>query len=117
MLAIPGISLRDSLKQRDPRAPAQPIQMTDIDELARRAVGARGIKYDPTREVDDAGNELGEFSDGQIFAHTDIHRTFAREVLHKMHQRIRAIVDMQEFAPRRARPPDDDVLRALVRCL
>src|SRR5882762_8965186 len=108
MLAIPSISLRDSLKQRDPSAPAQPIQMTDIDEFARRAVGTRGIEYDPTRKVDDAGNELGEFGDGQILAHADIHRTFAGEVLHQMHQRIRTIIDMQEFAPRCSRSPDGD---------
>ncbi len=57
-------------------------------------------------ETNRLGHQLGQFEDGHVLSAAHIDVLILRVVFHDVHQRVRAIVHMQEFPARRSRAPN-----------
>ena len=106
------VGVCDALLQTYLGRPAQSAKLVDAQEFAWRAIWLGEVTRDLAVETNDLGDEMCQFEDGNVFAATDVHMTFGGIGLHEMEAGVGAIVNMQEFAPRRAGTPDHHLLRA-----
>eukprot|EP01022_Parablepharisma_sp_SALTPOND_P036279 TRINITY_DN9838_c0_g1_i1.p1 TRINITY_DN9838_c0_g1~~TRINITY_DN9838_c0_g1_i1.p1 ORF type:complete len:1069 (-),score=237.17 TRINITY_DN9838_c0_g1_i1:780-3986(-) len=103
--------------------PPQRMQSRAVHELARRAVGFAGVEVDAAHVTDDAPDQRGEISDGDVVAESDVdmaeHRPgmlvigLLRQV-HDVEASTGHVVHIQELAARRAATPDRDGRRGLL---
>src|SRR6266702_5918188 len=109
---IRRICALQTIVKRRRRTPAKLVETADVEQLARRAVGTRGVETDFAAVTDDLGDHAGELGDGDVLAGADIDQLRLRIGLHQMHAGIRHVVDIEELAPRRPGAPHDDALGA-----
>src|SRR5436309_15074162 len=102
----------DAVLERGRGAPAELGQVADIEQFSRGAVGARGVKADLATVTDGRRDHAGEFGDRDVLAGADIDQLIAGIGFHQMDAGIREIIDIEEFAPRRAGAPDHDLVCA-----
>ena len=69
--------------------------------------GLRRVPGEFALESDDVANQFGQFADGDVFAATDIDDLGRVVFLEQEKAGLGQIIDMQKFAPRFARTPDD----------
>src|ERR1051325_8666613 len=103
------VSLREAFAQRRLGSPAETFQLRRVDELARRAVRARGVVDELAFEADDLGHRAGELRDGHVLADADIDHLVAGVALHQEHAGVVKDIREQELTPRRAGAPDRDL--------
>ena len=101
-----AIGVCDALLQTYLGRPAEGAKLVDTQEFSWRAVWLGEVALDLAFEANDLGDEMCQFEDGNVFARTDVHMTFGGIGFHEMDAGVGAIVNMQEFAPRRAGAPD-----------
>ena len=103
--------------------PAERVKAGDVHQLSRGAVGLCGVEDQRALEAEHAGDGLGQFADGDVFAGADVDER--RRVGDE--QRVEAgssrfirktqacgkIVAVEELAARRAGAPDDRSLVSL----
>jgi hypothetical protein len=94
------------------RRPPHGAELVRAHQLARRAVGLRGVGDDVALEPDDLADQLRQFQDGHILARADIDVLEVRIGLHQKHAGVGAVVGVEELAARRARAPDRDAVGA-----
>jgi hypothetical protein len=109
LLAQPLVGGCDAFLEPGMCLSAERGQPADIEQLARGAVGARGVEADLALEPDHAGDEARQFRNGHVAADADIDGARIGIMSEQEHERIGAIVDVQEFPARRAGPPDRDL--------
>lgn len=101
-----AVGVRNTLLQTYLRRPAESTKLVDAQEFTWRAIRLGEVARDRAFETNDLGDEVCQIQDGNVFARTYVHMTFGGIGLHEMEAGVGAIVNMQEFAPRRASPPD-----------
>src|SRR6185312_457087 len=80
--------------QRGARAPAEFRETADVEQLARRAVGLRGVVADAALVTDGSRYHAGEIGNADILAGADVDHLRIRIGLHQMHTGIRHVVDI-----------------------
>lgn len=100
------VCICDALLQTYLRRPAESAKLVDAQEFTWRAIWLGEVARDLAFETNDLGDEVCQFENGNVFATTYVHMTFGGISLHEMEAGVGAIVNMQEFAPRRAGTPD-----------
>ena len=101
------VNLPDSRFKLDFRLPPQFTQPGSIQQFLRCAVRSFGIPIDAAFKTHNIGNYLRQLKDGLVPSPTDIDNFRFIVATHQKHTGIGQVVDMQEFAPRRARAPED----------
>src|SRR5579875_973852 len=106
VLDIPAIGRAHAVLERDARPPAERRQPRNVDEFTRRAVGLGRIEGDRAAEPGDAADQRRQIGNRDFLAGADIDDLVGRIGLHQMHQRVSAVIDVQELAQRPAGTPD-----------
>ena len=112
-LTKPIVGPRNAVAQRNLRPPVHRAELRHIEQLARCAVRLGRVKRQLAFEPDDIADQLRQLADRNIFAASDVHDLRRIMVLEQEHTRVGHVVDVQKFAPRIARPPDDELARAI----
>lgn len=90
--------------------PAQRSGLTDIQQLAGRAIGAGSIPIDAAGIADNAGHQFRQGLDRNLFARAGVDRFVAAIVIHQEHAEVRQVIHIQELAKRTSVTPADDAL-------
>ncbi len=104
-----AIGIGQALAEADPRLPAEPAQLFPAHELAWRAVRPARVGDDFPVEADDLRHKVRELLDGDVLPGADVDVLVLRVRLHDEEERIGAVVDVQEFPPRRPGAPNDQL--------
>lgn len=81
------------------RLPAERMNATDIQQLARGAIGFGLIPDDLAAITDNALDQLCQFTDGDVFTDTDIDVLLFIVVTQEMEGGISDVIDMEKLAP------------------
>ena len=106
MIEIPLVSTDQAVAQRDAVVPSQPMKPRNIEQLSRRTVGLRGIEDQFGMRKHDVANQFRNFANRDVFACSDVDRSWLVVVLHQEQAGCGQIIDVQEFSPRRSGSPD-----------
>src|SRR5690606_34554158 len=68
----PAVCVFQSLWQGDVWLPAEIAYPADIQQFARRTVGLGGVEADLAAKSNHAGDQVGQFLDGEVVACADI---------------------------------------------
>ena len=107
----------EAVGERDAVLPAERVEAADVEQLARRAVGLRGVEAQHGVGVHHAADQLRQGADRQVAAGADVDVAYAVIALHQEYASVGKVIDMQELAPRRAGAPHDDFAIAAQLCL
>src|SRR5215216_5299456 len=95
-----------------PGCPAEGMKGTGVEAFVRHAVGLAGVESQLTLVSHDLAHSFRQLSDRRRLARTEIQRLRAVVARHRKESGISQVVDVDEFASRRARSPDVDARRA-----
>src|ERR1700730_18738993 len=104
----PVVVTPQSLLERCRGRPTERLDAAAVKELARCSIRSRLVVDDAPFKAHTTFNVFGEFSNRDVVAGADIDMRLAGIVPQKMDTGVGEIVDVEEFAPRRAAAPDDD---------
>src|SRR5262249_20988661 len=96
------------LLERGGGRPAQRLDATAVEQLARRSVRSRSVVDNAPLEAHAAFNVFGEFCNRDVVARADVDMRLAGIVPQKVDAGVGETVDVEKLAPRRAAAPDDD---------
>jgi hypothetical protein len=102
------IGALETLPERNPGAPSERSDATDVHQLLRSSIRFRGIEFQIPVEAHDLTDQTGKFADANVRSRADVEVLIRAVVFHREDARIREIVDMQEFASRPTCAPDLD---------
>src|SRR5271168_4355658 len=105
MLQIPGVSLPDALTQRNLRPPPERVNAAHVEQLPRSSVRLARIKHQPASVTKDVANQFGQFADGHILAHADVHDLRRIVLLQQEPAGLGEIMDVKKFPSWGARAP------------
>src|SRR3569623_1806502 len=102
---IPVVGRAYSLFQLDTGAPAEIVDAGGVHSFHRRTVGALWIEHQLALEADDVANDLRELADAHIATDANVDDLLVVIYLHQVQTSGGAVIDVAEFAARRARAP------------
>src|SRR5829696_348094 len=102
----PAIGFFQSLLEWGLGPPAERFGEGGVDQLARRAVGSRGVEAQPALVAHDLADQGHQLADRHVIARPEVDDLLVRVVLHEIDHAVSGIVDIEELAPHRAGAPD-----------
>src|SRR6478735_9976337 len=109
--AVPRDRPLQALGQRRLRLEAeQPLRLRGIERAARLAVGHGRVPADLAREARQLGDRRGQLADRGLDAGAEVDRLGAVVELGRTDEAVRAVLDVEELARRRAVAPEHDLV-------
>ena len=96
--------------------PAEGAALGYVEQLARSAVGLGCVPQDAALVAYHFSHKLGKLLDGKLLAGSGVYSLVARIIVHQEHAEVGEVVDVEEFAKRRAVAPACNLFKALFLC-
>src|ERR1700733_11395874 len=113
----PAVRLPDAFLERFFGPPPQGSDLRDIQNLARRAVGLGRIKPNPAAKRANLSDNLGQFTNRNIYAGPDVDYLPVVVVGHQENRGLRQVVDVKKLTHRRAGSPYRHFLNSVHHCV
>src|SRR6266540_5027299 len=114
LLAVPGDRAFEPLAQRRSCFEAEQLpRARGVDAPPRLSIRLRGVPFDSSGEADHVRDERRELADRDLLRRAEVHRISTVVAVAGEHERLGAVVDVEELARRRAVSPQNHFLRRL----